>query len=1841
MLQLSKFMRLFALAVLSIVAACSGSKSTSDASNPEFAKYILSHTMGVISRSAEIQLSVTPTVAEAINKYKDLSELFSIEPKVAGELVWDSTRTIYFRPETGLQPNESYSVKFGLGELVEVKDDFSAFVFDFKTIKPNLTVRFDGLKQASATNKAKMLAEGQIRTADVMNASELKKVIVAKQAGKELKIELEETANPNTFRYIVEGIERTKGESPELEIEWKGAPVDIDVEGSKKIEIPAVDEFKLVDVKVFHEPEQFLLLEFSDALSEKQYLKGLVKIKNLNGLRYMRDGNSLKIIPRTRVSGSYELSVSNSIENFQKDKLKEGITRTISFEKMKPSVRFVTSGVILPSSDQGLVLPFQAVNLKAVDVVVTKIFEDNMLQFLQENELAGKNQLRRVGRPVAHKTIELAKGEIITANQWNHYFLDLNEIMKPDPGAVYRVYLAFRHEHSIYACQGEQEIEKWDDSKLQAYWDRFENGYFYDDYYHYDNYWENRKNPCHPAYYGLRRAVAQNILASNLGLIVKTANKKTVTAFVTDLLTAQPLGGVTVKAYDYQQQVVGSAETDGAGKVTLTELDKPYFIVAEKGKERAYLKIKDGNALSLSRFQIEGNALKKGLKGYIFGERGVWRPGDSIFVSFLLAEYADKLPADHPVVFEIKNPMNQLVDRQVQTKNDANFYTFRTKTDVDAKTGAYSVNVSVGGAQFHKSLKIETVKPNRLKIEMDFPKDYLAKGEQNQIAMNINWLHGAVGKNLKADVQVILSDKKTVFPKYKHFIFDDPTKKFYASPKKVFSGQTDETGAASFVPKIEVGKSAPGMLNAIFVTKAYEKGGNFSTDKISVPFYPYTSFTGLHIEKTDKRYNALVTNESHTVELVSVQPSGKLATEQQRIEISVYKLEWRYWYNRSASDLAYYIRRQNVKPIKSSTVNTSGGKAKWNFQINKPMWGRFLVHAQNKTTGHSTGEIIYMDWPGWVGRSHGSAGEGATMLNFTTDKKKYDLGEKIKLNLPSAKGGKALISIENGSGVLATEWIDTDEGYTEHEIATTKDMTPNVYLHVTMLQPHKQTANDMPIRMYGVMPVKVEVPETHLHPQIVVADELESEKAFTVTVSEKDKRKMTYTLAIVDEGLLSLTRFKTPTPWSHFYAKEALGVKTWDMFDQVIGAYGGELERLLSIGGDDEMSKKGGQKANRFKPVVMFHGPFTLDGGKKVHKFTMPRYVGAVRTMIIARHEKAFGTAYKESKVTKPVMVQATMPRVIGPDETLKLPVSVFAMKKDVKQVQVTVQSNELFQVVGEKTKTVSFSDIGEEFISFDIKTLSRIGIGKVEVTATSGSYKATYDVEIDVRTPNVRQSLVSAQAIQAGQTWTAEYSPVGMEGTNNLTVELSKLPPINLAKRLKYLIRYPHGCIEQTTSSVFPQLFLANITELTPQQRTKVSENVRAGINRLAKFQVFNGGFSYWPGNSNASLWGSNYAGHFLIEAERAGFIVPKAMKDNWLKFQRTRAKKWSNDGSSSQLIQAYRLYTLALAGKAQKGAMNRLREQKNLTKQAKWRLAAAYFISGKEKTAKKLITGLGTQVNTYAELSGTYGSGTRDRAMILETLVHMKSDQEAFAVLKEISKALSADRWMSTQTTAYSLIAISQYVKQYPSADKITCSISGSKLKTQSVSSDALVKQVEIQKADGKMSLKVNNTSKGVLYARVIADGIPTAGQDQDASSQLRIEVNYFDEEGKTIAPTPLAQGTDFIAKVRITNPTSRTFKEMALSQIFPSGWEIINTRLLDIPNQPSATRAKYTDIRDDRVYNYFDLKAGKSATFMVRLNASYAGKYYLPAVSAEAMYDASIYARKHGQWVQVTLE
>ena len=641
---------------------------------------------------------------------------------------------------------------------------------------------------------------------------------------------------------------------------------------------------------------------------------------------------------------------------------------------------------------------------------------------------------------------------------------------------------------------------------------------------------------------------------------------------------------------------------------------------------------------------------------------------------------------------------------------------------------------------------------------------------------------------------------------------------------------------------------------------------------------------------------------------------------------------------------------------------------------------------------------------------------------------------------------------------------------------------------------------------------------------------------------------------------------------------------------------------------------------------------------------TLFRSIGSVKAMVVAGQEGAYGFADKTAAVKKPLMLLATVPRVLGPGETIQLPVTVFGLEPQVKNASVTLASNNYFEVVGESTKQVSFPKPGEQMVYFDVKIRPNIGIGKFKIVATSGKERAEENVELDVRNPNPYMTNVMEQTLEPGASWNTAFKAVGMTGTNSGVLEVSTIPALNLGKRLEYLVQYPHGCVEQVTSSVFPQLFLTQVMDVSPKQTADIERNIKAGVNRLKGFQLTDGGLGYWPGANASDEWGTSYAGHFMLEAQALGYAMPPGFLDQWKKYQRNKAVSWAPSSYNfygGDIVQAYRLYLLALAKTPELGAMNRLKEFQYLSIPAKWRLAAAYKLAGQTEAANALIKGLNTNVQPYTQLGGTFGSDLRDKAMILETLTLMNQRATANELVRQIAVQLGKETWYSTQTTAYSLIAIAKFCGVNKPGGKMTYTyhLNGA---SGNISSASYVSQVPVtfNGTDGNVSLQ--NKGQNVLYVRLILKGQPEAGQNPYADNNpdvLGMQVQYANRKGQPLNPDQLKQGTDFVATVTLKNPGKRGYYEqMALTQVFPSGWEIINTRLMGNDSTLRSSPYTYRDIRDDRVYTYFNLEESRTVTYQVLLNAAYLGRYYLPAVSCEAMYDNSIHAFAPGKWVEV---
>jgi hypothetical protein len=1414
--------------------------------------------------------------------------------------------------------------------------------------------------------------------------------------------------------------------------------------------------------------------------------------------------------------------------------------------------------------------------------------------------------------------------------------------------------LRFKREYSLYPCEladtanfklregaaGRPTAEDNEDQENESsYWDYAED---YD--YDWHEWQENQDNPCHPSYYrntwDHKIFASRNFLASNIGLSAKKGASDTVLVSVTDLTTAQPLSGVDVQVLNYQNQCIGRGRSDGDGFVTvaLTSSGKPYLCVADNARQKGYLRLDNGSSLPVSQFDVGGAAVQRGLKGILYGERGVWRPGDSLYLTFVLDDKANPLPADHPVTLELVNPRGQIVQTLTRSNPVDRFYDFRTATAPDAPTGNYTARVKVGGATFEQGLKIEMVVPNRLKVRLDFGTDTLVGGDIRG-TLTSRWLTGAAARNLKADVELTVKSAWTSFSRYKDCIFDDPVRTFAAQTNTIFDGAVNAEGVADVQTSVSA-DDAPGMLQATFRTRVFEEGGGFSVDKLVMPYSPFKRYIGILPPRGDRARGMLLTDTAQTVHVVCVTPHG-LPTSARRVQMSLYKVNWRWWWERGDESFSDYLTSQHHQLVSCDTIAVPEGKGAWQFKVAYPEWGRFLLRAVDLDGGHATGTTIYMDWPQWAGRAQKEIPGGATILAFSSDKQEYSVGEKAQLTVPSSEGGRILISLENGSRVLRRFWVDSKAQQTVVPIDVQADMAPTTYIAALYIQKYAQTVNDLPMRMYGVIPIGVQDPQTRLKPVIDAPAVLKPESKAVISVREEKGRDMTYTLAIVDEGLLDLTRFETPDLWKHFYQREALGVMWWDLYDLVCGSWGSELERLLSIGGDEGLSSAGQKRGNRFPPMVRFAGPFHLRrGATDRHTIDIPQYVGSVRVMVVAGYQGAYGSADTAVAVRNPLMLLGALPRVLGPGEAVKLPISVFALEPSVKNVEITVKTTGPVSISGATTKNLQFSSVGDELVEFDLSTTEKSGWGKVVMSASGNGRRAEQVIDIEVRNPSRPVTDVAEKVLQSKESWSSEIPLPGVSGANSAVVEFSRMPPINLTRRLDYLIGYPHGCAEQVTSRAFPQLYLANVVELTEQQKVRIQQSVQVAIARIPDFQTSYGAFAFWPGGGDSDAWVTNYVGHFLVEAGKCGYTVPQHVRAQWLRHQSSAANAWSGTNGSAQLIQAYRLYTLALAGKSDVGAMNRLREAPSLDVAARWRLAAAYAIVGQSDAAKVLTSNMPSTVAPYRGTGGSYGSDVRDRAMILETLTLLKDTEAAAGVAADLARQLTTDEWMSTQTTAYALLALTRFAgaSALTGTIDIAWKVGGGKETVVSTSLPIVQRIVPMDSSLTKTTLSCTNRGAAVAWVRFITKGTPAVGEEKPAQEGMELSVRYLTKDGKDMDPSRVEQGTDFVAEVTVAFKRGKgPDDQIALSQLFASGWEIRNTRFegTETGGEDAYT---YRDFRDDRVYTYFSMAENGSRRYRTMLHASYIGSYFLPSVNVEAMYDATLNARVPGQRVEV---
>ncbi len=428
-----------------ILFSC-GKKDTWIEVDPAFSKYIDAYTTGTVSKTSAIRIKLaadagtTHSVGEAVKE-----DLFSISPAVKGKAYWLDARTIEFKPDSWLKPDQLYAVNFKLGKVTKTTEPFADFRFNVKTIKPSFKVTQEGLRSNGIKNK--MSLGGELETADIEDGKLVEKLLSAVYNGKALKINWQHNDAAKTHRFTIDNIDRQKS-AANVELRWNGNPMNMDVEGETLVTVPAEGDFKVLDVVAIYDAQQYASVQFSDAIAVGQDLAGLITISEQPDISYTINGSEVKVFGNGKLDGNYTVNINPGIKNTWGDVLDKGFASNINFENRMPAVKIHGRGNILPNSGR-LVLPFEAVNLNAVDISIIKIYEENVPQFLQENSLGGNNELRRVGKPIVQKTLRLDDDKTLDLHKKQHFSLDIDKYLKTEQGAIYKVTIGFRPEYSL------------------------------------------------------------------------------------------------------------------------------------------------------------------------------------------------------------------------------------------------------------------------------------------------------------------------------------------------------------------------------------------------------------------------------------------------------------------------------------------------------------------------------------------------------------------------------------------------------------------------------------------------------------------------------------------------------------------------------------------------------------------------------------------------------------------------------------------------------------------------------------------------------------------------------------------------------------------------------------------------------------------------------------------------------------------------------------------------------------------------------------------------------------------------------------------------------------------------------------------------------------------------------------------------------------------------------------------------------------------------------------------------------------------------------------------------
>jgi uncharacterized protein YfaS (alpha-2-macroglobulin family) len=1722
-------------------------------------------------------------------------QLVKFTPEIPGRFRWVSRRELQFLPERPFLPSTAYRAELKSG-IVKTRDrflsgkrslQFNTKLFQVESISTNFIY--------PAEHKKGLNLQVNLTFNYPVNAAELQKALEIRQVktGQEVKYNLSTAGQSASFILKSEPLELAgKDQQIEIVISKGFRPV-----GGK---IGLAADYRYATVLGAKKP-----LTVIEAVSKNESTKSWISVHCSESVVANAVTNFIRLKPevpfkaevngdyiliksdRFKSGASYNLRLTAGLAALNGYPLKRDYSATVFFTDLEPSLRFNSPGRYL-SSKGHLNLGLETVNIAKVNLEISQIYANNLVSYLNNtnhNEYCYSGHVERLGR-IAESTvlnIDAPHNELVTTP------INLKEYLTGNFRGIIQVV--------VYS-----DAKRWiQDSKY--------------------------------------------VIVTDIGIVAKMGRDELV-VWVNSLEGMEPKPEAKISLISRNNQVLATAVTDKEGVACFKDIKKacqgyePFLILAETGGDFAFVQF-DKGLIEVADFDVRGRQhLVDGYEAFLYMDRDIFRPGDAGHLVAVLRGPNAALPPEFPVKLEIRQPDGRIYQELKSNTMDRGVCEFALKFPDYAQTGKYQAVLRVAEeAVGTTAFSVEDFMPERIKVTVKTDRSTYLAGETAAIKVQGLNLFGPPAAGRRSELKVTLEPAKFTAAGFNTYTFGDSDQAFTIKELELGESKLDESGMAVYNYDFPRELNPPAKVRALFHATVLEDGGRAVGSYKVVDLHAYERYIGVKA-LTSKAYCEM--NKPFPIKYVVVDKEGQ-PVEQVKLHIDVYRITWNSIYRKTKSGRYEYVSEEEKERVEHRTVTAAKGAQ--TYQYVPKDYGKYQIVLRDAKGRSRAGTSFFAS--GW-GYSPWTM-DAPEKVSLEPERKTYQVGEKAKIQVKAPFSGKALVTVEREK-VYSYQIVEFKENTGIVTIPVKAEYKPNVYVTLQLIRSIKSLEKRAPARAFGTVPLQVDCSAHQLTVAIKAAEEVRPKQPLVVQVKLGRASGPTYlTLAAVDEGICQLTNYQTPDPVNFFYGKRSLNINSYDLYGMILP----EVESIKpksAPGGDaaiDGVRKRNLNPVavNRVKPVALWSGLVKANrNGEARIKLAVPQFNGTLRLMAVAAGGTDFGYAQKKIVVRDPIVISPTFPRFVAVSDKFTVPVAVFNGTGKAGDFQLTMATNGPVSLISADQQNLSLKNREEKLVYFDLQAKNALGKGAFTLRAQGNRQTCEVKEELPVRPATPLTHELKSGSITAKTPLNITPAAHWLPGTASYQLTLAPFPSLKFAGSLQYLLSYPHGCVEQTTSKLFPLLYfdeLARATQSAVFKGGNADYYLNEGIAKLEAMQLREGCFAYWPGGTDSNEWCSVYASHFLVEARKAGYAVSDRVYDQMVKYLQTLVKVGDNSAERLQ-TRVYALYVLSLAGKAQLSTMAYLKSfaMPKLADYSRAQLAAAYCYAGDRNTARKLLPATFTVANGARQSGGNLNSPIREDAIILGALADLNPrDPTIYKLVSRLSRSAKPGYWGTTQENAFALMALGKIYKQKSVGD-YHGEVWANHTKIATFDNKKIFHLQDARLGKGTIQVKITGT--GECYYHLQSSGVAASRQIKEYSQGLRVSREYLDRYGNPVNRAALCQGSLIVAHITI-EPQQDHLENLAIVDLLPGGLEIDNPRLANSGSlawlAKKTLTPSYMDIRDDRLVLFVSLKRRGKYDFYYALRAVSCGEFTLPSVKAECMYEPELSSYASGG--RITIE